>query len=75
MFFKKLKLIFFIFSISKKEFKKISLSQKLKGIKKYGIPIENRSLYYADWRIEALEEIVDCYEYLKMLDKFKKSKK
>jgi hypothetical protein len=75
MILKKLKLILFIIFIKKDKFNNIFLSQRIKGIQKYGKPIENCKLTDYNWEIMAIEELVDCYEYLKMLDKFKKNKK
>ena len=71
MIFKKLKLILFILAINKEYFNKVSLNQRIKGIKKYGKPIENCKIKDYNWKKMATEEIVDCWEYIKMIKKSK----
>jgi hypothetical protein len=72
MILKKIKLILFILFIKKDDFDSAYLHQRKKGIKKYGKPLEKCKKDEYEWKEMALQEIVDCYQYITILDKFKK---
>lgn len=72
--FQKIRLIIFILSISTEKFKKTQFKQRVKGFEKYGKYLSDCDLNDYNWETMALEEIVDCNEYLGMLELFKKDK-
>lgn len=60
----KASLIDFISSIPEKEWERIELNQKIKGMKKYGRDLENAKPPKKSWVEEAMEEIIDASQYL-----------
>lgn len=75
MFIKKLKLILKIIFLDKKDYERVYLHQRVKGIQKYGKPLEECKLRDYNWELMLLEEIIDAFQYQEMLEKFNKSKK
>jgi len=74
MFIKKLKLILVIIFLKKPTYQKVYLDQRVKGIKKYGKPLEKCDLRDYNWHRMLLEEVIDAFQYMEMLEKAKKTK-
>ena len=68
MFLKKLKLILFILKINKTDYLDVHLTQRQKGLKKYGRTLQNCPCDRHDWSRMVLEEVVDAFEYLDKKD-------
>jgi hypothetical protein len=69
MILKKLKLILKILFLKKETYNRVYLNQRIKGIKKYGKPLEKCNLQDYNWEEMIQEEIIDAFQYLEMLEK------
>lgn len=67
MILTKLKLIWIILTLSKKEHNRVYLKQREKGFKKYGVYLENCDMNKYNWREMVLEEVIDALEYVPLM--------
>lgn len=67
MFLNKLKLIWIIITLDFNTWKRVYLTQREKGIKKYGVTLEDADNNAYDWREMVLEEVVDALNYVELI--------
>lgn len=63
----KLKLIWFIITLSQEEWLRVYLKQRTKGYKKYGCYLEDCDKTAYDWREMTKEEIIDAINYIDLV--------
>lgn len=51
------------------EFSSIALSQRQKGLSKYGVTLDERTAAERDWSKDVKEELVDAFQYIVMLER------
>ena len=60
----KLKLIYFIITLSQEDWLRVYLKQRDKGIVKYGVKLEDADHSAYDWNEMVREEIIDAMNYI-----------
>jgi len=63
----KLKLIWFIITLSQEDWLRVYLKQRDKGFIKYGVYLENADLASYDWNEMVREELIDAMNYVDLI--------
>ena len=67
MILTKIKLIWFIITLSRSEYNRVYLKQRQKGYEKYGMYLEDCDMNKYDWSEMTKEEIIDAMQYIKLI--------
>lgn len=67
MLLNKLKLIWIILNLNHKTWLRVYNKQREKGIKKYGVRLEDADKSAYDWREMVLEEVIDALNYVELI--------